>query len=282
MFNFNELKSVHLEITSRCQAKCPMCSRNIHGGIPNTQGFLVDWTLDEFKKICNEELITQIKKFVFTGGFGDPMVNNDFINMCQYTVDINPEIDILAHTNGGLRKEEWWQELAKSMPKKHAVTFALDGLEDTHHLYRIGTTYEKVIRNAKAFINAGGRADWQFIRFKHNEHQVEEAIKRAKDLGFVSFTLRETTRFTGNEKFEVYDNTGKITHYLEIPTDNIMKNIDDEIVILVDAFDVLLNKPLNNIEEDFKKHECKLLISGEANCFPFKEYESFLSSKSNK
>jgi|688.fasta_scaffold238712_3 hypothetical protein len=60
-----------------------------------------------------------------------------------------------------------------------------------------------------------------------------------------------------------------------------MKNIDDEIVILVDAFDVLVNKPLKNIEEDFKKHECKLLISGEANCFPFKEYESFLSSKSN-
>ena len=39
-----------------------------------------------------------------------------------------------------------------------------------------------------------------------------------------------------------------------------MKNIDDEIVILVDAFDVLVNKSLKNIEEDFKKHECKLLI----------------------
>lgn len=60
-----------------------------------------------------------------------------------------------------------------------------------------------------------------------------------------------------------------------------MKRIDDEIVVLVDAFDVLVNKPLDGIEKEFKKHDCKLLISGEANCFPFKEYESFLASKSN-
>lgn len=60
-----------------------------------------------------------------------------------------------------------------------------------------------------------------------------------------------------------------------------MKNISDEIVILVDAFDVLVNKPLKDIEEEFKKQDCKLLISAEANCFPFKEYESFLASKSN-
>ncbi len=60
-----------------------------------------------------------------------------------------------------------------------------------------------------------------------------------------------------------------------------LKKINDEIVILVDAFDVLVNKPLSDVEEEFKSHNCKLLISAEANCFPFKQYESFLASKSN-
>lgn len=35
MFNFQDLKQVHLEITTRCQASCPMCSRNYHGGLDN-------------------------------------------------------------------------------------------------------------------------------------------------------------------------------------------------------------------------------------------------------
>ena len=35
MFKFNELKTVHLEISTRCQASCPMCPRNYHGGLEN-------------------------------------------------------------------------------------------------------------------------------------------------------------------------------------------------------------------------------------------------------
>lgn len=60
-----------------------------------------------------------------------------------------------------------------------------------------------------------------------------------------------------------------------------LAELDDEIVVLADGFDVIVNKPLDGLEEEFKKFDCKLLISAEANCFPFKEYESFLAEKSN-
>ena len=35
MFSFSDLENIHLEITNRCQASCPMCSRNYHGGLEN-------------------------------------------------------------------------------------------------------------------------------------------------------------------------------------------------------------------------------------------------------
>lgn len=75
--------------------------------------------------------------------------------------------------------------------------------------------------------------------------------------------------------------TADFYHTKMFHASNTMKKLTDDIVVLVDAFDVLVNKPLNNLVEDFKKHNCKLLISAEANCFPFKEHEQFLALKSN-
>ena len=51
MFNFSDLKTIHIELTTNCQAKCPMCSRNIHSGIENPLLKIVGWTLEDFKTI---------------------------------------------------------------------------------------------------------------------------------------------------------------------------------------------------------------------------------------
>ena len=215
MFKFKHLKGIHLEITSRCQAACPMCARNYHGGLPNPNLVESDWTLEEFKKIISPNVLKQIQYFYFCGNYGDPMVNNDLIEMCRYSKSIAPNVTIKIHTNGGARKTEWWSELASVLDSNDRVIFAIDGLEDTHHLHRVNTTYNRVIKNATAFINAGGKADWAMLVFKHNEHQVEEARHRAQTLGFANFSMKASTRFIASDKFEVYDKEKNITHYLE-------------------------------------------------------------------
>lgn len=215
MFKFKHLKGIHLEITSRCQAACPMCARNYHGGLPNPNLVESDWTLEEFKKIISPNVLKQIQYFYFCGNYGDPMVNNDLIEMCRYSKSIAPNVTIKIHTNGGARKTEWWSELASVLDSNDRVIFAIDGLEDTHHLHRVNTTYNRVIENATAFINAGGKADWAMLVFKHNEHQVEEARHRAQTLGFANFSMKASTRFIASDKFEVYDKEKNITHYLE-------------------------------------------------------------------
>lgn len=228
MFSYNDLSFVHLEITTRCQASCPMCARNNHGGLPNPFLKLKDMSLEKFQKIFSKDLLETINTICMCGNFGDPIINNDLIDMIKYVKKQDCDNYVSIHTNGGARSQEWWGELAEALPERHKVYFAIDGLEDTHHLYRIGTAYTNVIKNAKAFIDKGGIAEWVFIKFKHNEHQVVEAEKRSKDLGFESFTEKNTNRFIGTNSFEVLNKEGKITHYLEPPIKNSVPPVSKE------------------------------------------------------
>lgn len=226
MFRFNQLEDIHLEITNNCQASCPMCSRNVNGGLDNPLIKVTNWTLDEFKTIMSPTVLQQINRYYFCGNYGDPMMNNDLIDMIEYSVRINPQLNIRVHTNGGARNSEWWTRLAKVLPVNHLVTFALDGLSDTHSLYRVGTTYETVIRNSKTFIDSGGNAEWVYIKFKHNEHQAESARIKAMDMGFKLFTVKNSSRFMIEPKVNVVDKLGNYTHSIEPSTDTPMKFID--------------------------------------------------------
>lgn len=226
MFKFNQLKSLHIELSTRCQASCPMCGRNNHGGLPNPNLKLTDMSFDLFKTIVNKEVLVQIKHYCFCGNFGDPIINDDLINICNYLKTNSPDCNVHIHTNGGARNDAWWKNLKDNLPKNHCVFFAIDGLEDTHHLYRIGTTYEKVTQNAKTFIDAGGTSEWVFIKFKHNEHQVEEARDRSKKLGFSRFTVKNTIRFIGENKFSVVNKDGVHQYNLEPPSDNKVVLVD--------------------------------------------------------
>jgi len=230
MFKFNELRQIHLEITNNCQASCPMCSRNYHGGIDNPLIKIKDWTLEYFKSIINEEVLTQIDSLYFCGNFGDPLLNNDLIAMIEFAVVIKPTIEIRVHTNGSIRSTEWWEQLAKAMPINHLLIFGIDGLAETHNLYRIGTDFNKIIKNAKAFIKAGGLAEWAFIRFKHNAHEVEEAKTFATNIGFQRFVMKDSGRFLLDSKFPVLNKNGDVTHYLEKADESKIVFIDRKVL----------------------------------------------------
>jgi MoaA/NifB/PqqE/SkfB family radical SAM enzyme len=220
VFAFEELKTVHLEITNMCQASCPMCARNYHGGQDNPLIVNNNWTIDEFKTIFNQEVLSKLETFHFCGNFGDPILNSDLVKMCSYLKDSKPEIRVHIHTNGSARHTDWWKELVDALPADHNVIFALDGLKDTHSIYRIGTDFNKIIDNARSFIDAGGTAEWCFIKFRHNEHQVDDARNMSKDLGFKRFTLKNSIRFLVEPQYKVVDRQGTVTHYIEPPSDN--------------------------------------------------------------
>ena len=84
MFKFSELRSIHIELTNNCQARCPMCARNYHGGLTNPLLKNREWTLEDFRSIINDEVLGTIERMHFCGNFGDPMLHNDLISICQY------------------------------------------------------------------------------------------------------------------------------------------------------------------------------------------------------
>lgn len=230
MYKTSEIKELHIELTTNCQASCPMCSRNYHGGIENPNIKVQNIDLLTFKDSFSVEFIQQIETISLCGNFGDPILCKDLLEIVEYIKTSNNQIRLDIHTNGSARSTEWWERLAKVMPDNHLVHFAIDGLEDTHSLYRIGTDFNRIIDNAKTFINHNGKARWVFITFKHNEHQLSAAREMAKTLHFDSFHEKQSARFIGNPWFDVYDKDKNVTHRLENPSEQKIIFIDKKTV----------------------------------------------------
>ena len=210
MYKFNDIKAIHLEVTSKCQAKCPMCSRNLQGGQVNPMIELDEITLEQFKNWFPVEFVTQLDSLYMCGNLGDPVIAKDTLEIYQYLRTSNPNISLRMHTNGSARNTRWWKELANL---KVGVIFGIDGLGDTHSIYRINTDWNKIIENAKAFIAEGGWARWDMIVFKHNEHQVDECRQLSSEIGFAEFTVKHTSRFRDGQ-LNVLDDQGKTINIL--------------------------------------------------------------------
>lgn len=224
LYRYEDLRIVHLELTHRCNAACPMCARNIHGGALNPDMPLSELSLADIKIILLPEFIARLKRIYACGNYGDPIVARECIEVFRYLREHGPELNLCLHTNGSARRPDWWRELARIMRQgPHYLRFGIDGLEDTNHLYRRGADWKTVMRSAEAFIEAGGHAEWDFLVFRHNEHQVDTARKLAQDMGFKQFFVRKTGRFLSageletSERFDVLDKKGRFEYWLEQP-----------------------------------------------------------------
>ncbi len=224
LYRYEDLRIVHLELTHRCNAACPMCARNIHGGAVNPNMPLAELSLADIEKILLPDFVGRLKRIYACGNYGDPIVARECLDVFRYLREHGPKLHLDMHTNGSARRPDWWRELATILKAgPHYLRFGIDGLEDTNHLYRRGTDWKTVMRAAEAFIGAGGRAEWDFLVFRHNEHQVEDARRLAREMGFAEFFVRKTGRFVGSgeletsTRFDVRGRDGRFEYWLEMP-----------------------------------------------------------------
>ncbi len=203
MFSTDNKLKIHWEITDLCNCKCPMCPRtDIYDHckpvkeIQNSQ-----FSLDDVKTLFSDSFLRKIKRIDFCGNFGDPCLAQDFYEICEFLVK-EYGITIMASTNGSMRSPSWWKKLGELLATTNSwFEFHIDGLEDTNHLYRIGANWQKLMANTRAFIASGTRADWNFIVFKHNEHQLDQAQELALSMGFKHFVPTDSGRFPKDGKF---------------------------------------------------------------------------------
>jgi MoaA/NifB/PqqE/SkfB family radical SAM enzyme len=230
MYKIDEVRHVHLEISSLCNASCPWCPRNFFG-YPFNGGYPeLNFTLENAQHIFTPEFLKQLTGIMINGNFGDAVMNPETPAIVEYFRSNNKNLNIEISTNGGARDSEFWIRLAKAQV---CVLFALDGLADTHHLYRQNTLYDVVIKNAQTFIRAGGNAIWKMIEFDHNRHQIEACKELSKLIGFKNFILINQ----GRDVAPVFNKNGNLTHVIGNYTGNrefpvlFHKKLNDEILL---------------------------------------------------
>lgn len=218
MYSIEDIQHVHLEISSRCNAACPLCPRNLYG-YPFNDGYVEhDMTLEEAQRIFKPEFIKQLQEIYINGNFGDAVMNKQTVDIVSWFRSCSSTVRITISTNGGARSDRFWKSLARLQAR---VIFCLDGLEDTHSLYRQNTVYETVIKNAKTFIKAGGKAVWKMIAFDHNAHQRDLAKQLSRDLGFTQFQIIDHGRNTA----PVFNHHGNFTHTVGSPKETNFQKI---------------------------------------------------------
>ena len=103
------------------------------------------------------------------------------------------------HTNGSAKTKAWWNKLKAMLTKDDRITFAIDGLEDTNHLYRKNAKWNSIMTAIDTLKDRQFKMTWQFIPFKHNQHQILEAGNLSKALGFDEFKLLQSDRWLGKK-----------------------------------------------------------------------------------
>ena len=268
MYKYEDIKKIHLEVTQRCNASCPMCDRNENGGAVNQhfRGNEKELTLEDCKKIFKPDFIKQLDTMYMCGNLGDPIAAQDTLEIFKYFREHNPNMWLSMNTNAGARDEDWWTELARVFGRMGAVIFSVDGLSDTNHLYRQGVRWEFVERAFKAFIGAGGRARWDYIIFQHNEHQVEEAERIAQEWGVERFQKKKSGRFivaTGDklkESHQAKNRKGQETTLIAKP-----KKAENENLALLKTKEI--EKTYGSMKDYYDKCGIKCKVKDEGNLF---------------
>ena len=281
MIDIGDIKKVEFGITSLCNAGCPLCQRHYPGTSRVRQTLeLGSTTYNKFIQVSRQfgKKIFEIEA-IFCGSWGDPIAAPDIYKILKYATKKYKKVHL--DTNGSIRDERFWKKVAKL--NNLLITFSIDGMEDTNQYYRINTDWNTIMRNATTYINAGGRAEWKFIKFEHNEHQVDEAKRLAMYLGFERFQTVNSHRFKDDVLHiepEAYskaiNKVGKNGFTLR-PTKDL--NTKKQWKNVTDTKQVVSCKTLNEgylyVDHNFKLWPCCFFSSGEGTPH-FREYGSII------
>jgi radical SAM protein with 4Fe4S-binding SPASM domain len=171
-----------LEPTTACQLKCPHCPTG-RGELTRNSGTM---NLDNFKKIWDS--IRPAPFILQLWNQGEPLVSKDTPEIIRHAAKTGGKV-ILSTNVELLAKNELAEEIVKS--GLYELILSLDGATaESHVQYRVGGDFKKVEEGIKNVVAAKKKyklkypiLSWQFLLFKHNLHEVEEAKRLAKEWG---------------------------------------------------------------------------------------------------
>lgn len=211
-----KIRSANVEVTTVCNASCPLCIRNRHFETWKPQGYKFPKSyleINKFKALDWDN--TDIECFILCGSFGDPILHPNLFELIDVIHNLNKKF--ILYTNGEPHDKNWWKELGNKCNDSDRIMFGVDGLDvKTHARYR-GTSLNKITENIKAFISGGGTGGLQFIVFKYNQHQLSKINSFAESLGLTDIRIIKSRIYTDIfEKPDVEFETPKNVCYAEV------------------------------------------------------------------
>lgn len=160
-----------------CQLKCTFCD-----GRARPQAMM---KFQDFKKIIDTIGKTCINLELYN--WGEPFLNKDIIRMINYASQTYSVYTRIS-SNLNVLNDEFYRDLVLS--ELNSLTISLDGASpETYSNYRVNGSFDRVINNIKLIVNYKKHYDktepklvWQFLVFRHNEHEIEKAKRMAKEL----------------------------------------------------------------------------------------------------
>lgn len=170
-----------IDICNVCNLRCPLCPTG-NTTIARKQAML---SLAQYK-----ELFDKVKEFALVVSFynhGEPLLNPDVFSIIEHTHSNRVGTNISSNFN-------WPQPVEINDFIRSGldyVTVSLDGVtQESYQQYRVRGDIAEVLDNLKRLLSAKKAlksktpfVEWQFIVFKHNEHEVDQARKLASELG---------------------------------------------------------------------------------------------------
>ena len=190
-----------------CNALCYGCARTESANFNTKRPLIPDKKILELDVI--DRILTQfhtVTTLDFCGTVDDPFMHPHFNRVLELALAHGVQ-NIFIHTNGSIRDPEYWKETSEILQRfeNHELKFSIDGLEDTNHLYRQRTNFQRIMKNATAFIDAGGNASWQMLVFPWNEHQIENARTLSRVMGFTQFIHRKDRSVVADKNWTIED-----------------------------------------------------------------------------
>jgi radical SAM protein with 4Fe4S-binding SPASM domain len=174
-----------------CNLRCPLCPTG-YRGLERNQALM---RLRDF-----ETIIDRIRPYAIEAilhNWGEPFLNPDILPMVRYARKNRIGTTISSNLNLVNRGEKFLEEVVES--GLDHLTVSIDGTtQDVYETYRKGGHLEHVLENVRYLLryrskvrSSFPKVEWQFLVMKHNEHQMDDARRMAREIGV------DRLRFTG-------------------------------------------------------------------------------------
>jgi len=142
--------------------------------------------MEHFQALVAEQ--NAIRNLTYNLTLSDPIYSGVFLKQLEHlsTLAHRPKVNISTNASG--RSTDWWLKVAELLRPTDGVAFAIDGLSDTNHIYRVNSDWDSVMLGVKTLReNWAGHMVWRYVIFEHNYHQTAQAQLLARQLGFNEF-----------------------------------------------------------------------------------------------